>query len=181
MSVKYVYGDLLESGCEYICHQVNCQGVMGSGIAGAIRRKWPQIFNHYIFWNKSFERIDVNHVARYDEMLGEILIVDVGNDTKVINMAAQYGYGADEKRYTSYDAFWNCLHQIKCEVPRNSIIGFPYQIGCGLGGANWTIIRTMIEEVLGKDYSVVIYQLEPKVKSPHCIYNNSERDWDFCK
>ena len=41
--VNYVKGNLLESDCDYICHQVNCQGVMNSGIARQIREKWPII------------------------------------------------------------------------------------------------------------------------------------------
>ena len=32
-------GDLLASNCEVICHQTNCMGAMGSGIAKAIRAR----------------------------------------------------------------------------------------------------------------------------------------------
>ena len=63
-------------------------------------------------------------------------------------------------QYTSYDAFWSCLYKIKDQVPKGSKIGFPMGIGCGLGGANWEVISTMIEEVLYKDFDVYIYQLE---------------------
>lgn len=31
--MTYYKGDLLKSPCNMICHQVNCQGVMGDGIA----------------------------------------------------------------------------------------------------------------------------------------------------
>ena len=72
-------------------------------------------------------------------------------------MAAQYDYGRNAARYTSYDAFWSCLHNIKYYVPKGSEIGFPYGIGCGLGGANWKIIETMIEQVLAEDYDIYIY------------------------
>jgi len=30
-----------------VAHGVNCQGAMGSGVAGAIRRKWPSVFIEY--------------------------------------------------------------------------------------------------------------------------------------
>ena len=36
MSMHHVIGNLLESDCDYICHQVNCQGKMNSGIAKSI-------------------------------------------------------------------------------------------------------------------------------------------------
>ena len=37
----------MESGCNIICHQVNCQGVMGSGIAKQVREKYPNVYNSY--------------------------------------------------------------------------------------------------------------------------------------
>ena len=95
-----------------------------------------------------------------ETLLGEIQLVPVDIDKTVINMFSQQYYGYDGKRYTSYDAFWNCLNLIKENVPKGSKIGFPYRIGCGLGGANWPVIETMIERVLNKDYQVYIYTLE---------------------
>ena len=52
----------------------------------------------------------------------------------VINMFAQDGYGYNGKRYTSYDAFWNCLNEIKMKVPDGETIAFPYKIGSVRGG-----------------------------------------------
>jgi hypothetical protein len=93
-------------------------------------------------------------------MLGRILMVEVDNNQTVINMAAQQYYGYDGGRYTSYDAFWMCLGCIKEVIPKGSSIGFPDHIGCCRGGANWNIIKAMIEEVLGNDYDIYIYELE---------------------
>ena len=39
--IKIFEGDLLESGANFICHQVNCQGVMGSGVAKQIKEQFP--------------------------------------------------------------------------------------------------------------------------------------------
>jgi hypothetical protein len=75
-------------------------------------------------------------------------------------MFAQQHYGYDGRRYTSYDAFWNCLNLIKQLVPKGKTIGFPEKIGCGRGGANWPVILEMITEVLGTEYKVFIYYLE---------------------
>ena len=46
--ITYKNGNLLESGCDIICHQVNCQKVMGSGIAKQIREKWPIVYYDYL-------------------------------------------------------------------------------------------------------------------------------------
>ena len=74
-------------------------------------------------------------------------------------MFAQQYYGYDGKKYTSYDAFANCLEQICDAVPKDKKIGFPYKIGCDRGGANWNIISAMIEEIL-KDHNVEIWRLK---------------------
>ena len=154
-------GNLLESDCDYICQQVNCMGKMNSGIAKQIREKWPVVYQNYM------EKYNIlNGVS--GALLGDIQIVglwDDYNETKfhqsVINMYSQLNYGYDGRRYTSYDAFWNCVNLIKQSVPTDKKIGFPCNIGSGLGGANWNVILTMIDTVLA-DYTVEIYVLEDK-------------------
>ena len=162
-------GNLLNTNCKYICHQVNCRGKMNSGIAKAIREKWPQVYDAYVDWWMEFDSWahasaqdgqDPNDLLRL-VMLCRILQVPIPKDNKVIiNMASQFDYGYDGKRYTSYDAFWACLGEIKNTVPKGSEIAFPDHIGCCRGGANWNVILSMIDEVLGEDYEVHIYKLE---------------------
>ena len=45
--IKTVEVNLLEAKERCICHQVNCQGVMGSGVALQIKRKYPQAYKDY--------------------------------------------------------------------------------------------------------------------------------------
>ena len=146
-------GNLLESECMYICHQVNCQGKMNSGVAKAIRDKWPEVYTKYL---EKYIKAD----GHSDELLGEIQHVPVSNLKVVVNMFAQEYYGYDGKHYTSYDAFWSCLNYLTITIPKGSGIAFPGYIGCARGGANWDVIKNMIEVVLGKDYEVTIYYLE---------------------
>ena len=155
--MEWIKGDLLEADLDYYCHQVNCQGKMGSGIAKSIKEKWPVVYDRYIETFNYAKKVFIN---ASDYMLGAINIVEVEKDKNVINMFAQEYYGYDGKRYTSYDAFWSCLGEILRTVPEGSSIGFPKGIGCGLGGANWQVIETMIREVLDNDYEVYIYELE---------------------
>ena len=166
-----IKGNLLDTHCQFICHQVNCQGVMGSGVAKAIRDKWPIVFEHYKQkYDFAFDlaRDDKNpKITASSYLLGTIQFVplykDYQNDIKhkhVINIFAQDNYGYSVIQYTSYDAFWKCLQSIAAMVPKGSTIAFPKNIGCCRGGANWKVISTMIEEVLGKDYEVFIYELE---------------------
>lgn len=166
MSIKIIKGDLLKTNAQCICHQVNCQGKMGSGIAKKIKEKWPKAYDAYLKWYEDCE----NNALKYstpeweitpgEVMLGHIKIVKINSSQIVIHMAAQQFYGYDGELYTSYDAFWNCLKEIEKIIPKNYIISFPYKIGCVRGGANWTVIFAMIKEVLAQDYEVQIYKLE---------------------
>ena len=157
MSMHHIIGNLLDTNCQYICHQVNCQGKMNSGVAKIIRDKWPEVYTQYL---KKY--IDADGYA--DELLGEVQYVPVSNLKCVINMFAQENYGYDGHRYTSYDAFWNCVNHIAVTIPKGSSIAFPGRIGCVRGGANWDVIKNMIEVVLGKDYDIYFYYLEEEEK-----------------
>ena len=151
--VYYVKGNLLDSNCDYICHQVNCQGRMGSGIAKQIRERWPEVYEGY----KHFCEY---HASKGESPLGKILVTHKQCPMCVINMFSQDNYGYDGERYTSYDAFAHCLEIIREHTTHNDTIGFPKNIGCGLGGGNWRVISALIEEIVGDCRDVYIYELE---------------------
>lgn len=148
--IHYVKGNLLDSDCDYICHQVNCQGVMNSGVARQIRERWPEVYEGY-------KRFCDRATDNADPLLGRVFIARPVDGKRVVNMFSQYDYGYDGGRYTSYNAFANCLSVIKEHISIDKTIGFPKNIGCGLGGGDWNIISSLIEEVLGEEYEVYIY------------------------
>lgn len=157
--IHYVKGNLLDSNCNYICHQVNCQGVMGSGIAKQIRERWPEVYQSYMNVHMNYA---LSGWGNRSKLLGKIDIVPINSSPyqSVINMFCQDTYGYDGDRYTSYDAFVEALLKIKDTIHHNFTIGFPKNIGCGLGGGNWKVISALIEAILGEDYDVYIYELE---------------------
>ena len=89
------------------------------------------------------------------QFLGYVQIVSLSDyyhnsNQCVVNMFAQDRYGYDGFKYTNYEAFYQCLREIKNfakEHPFVKSIAFPYRIGCDRGGANWKIIFTMIYEM----------------------------------
>lgn len=149
--VKYIKGNLLDSDCDYICHQVNCQGAMNSGIAKQIRERFPEVY-------ASYKELCMTMGAR--RLLGTIDIVGTNAEYEVVNIFGQYNYGYNGSRYTSYDAFANALETLRDWIEPCKTIGFPKNIGCGLGGGNWKVISALIEEILGDEYDVYIYELE---------------------
>lgn len=150
--VNYVKGNLLDSDCDYICHQVNCRGAMNSGIAKQIRERWPEVYHQYLGRHYRYDDPD--------DQLGDIDIVRTGDEHNIINIYSQGDYGYGDARYTSYDAFSDALYEIKLKIPIYASIGFPKNIGCGLGGGNWKVISALIEEILGYTRKVYIYERE---------------------
>jgi O-acetyl-ADP-ribose deacetylase (regulator of RNase III) len=149
--VKIINGNLLDATEDIICHQVNCRGAMNSGVAKAIREKWPEVFEAY--------RAHV-YIHKDDKLLGTTFLVPIENSERaVVNMFAQDVFGYDGRRYTSYDAFYDCLEDIRESISCHCSIAFPYRCGSHRGGASWDVIYAMICDVLG-DRDVTIYKLE---------------------
>lgn len=150
MAIVFKDGDMFTSDAKYLCHQVNCMGKMGSGIAKTVREKFPTAYHDYmalcLFSGKSTK-----------ELLGGIQFCECGQKV-IINMFGQERYGNDGARYTSYSAFRECLQHIHNHVPHGSTIAFPNGIGCGLGGAKWKIILSLIEEELATDYEIEVWK-----------------------
>lgn len=177
--IHYVKGDITTSDCDFICHQVNCQGKMNSGVAKAIREKWPQVYQDYrdkyegcIWSNYSTSHMlgDIQICALYDNHF------DVDKHQNVVNLFAQDAYGYDGKRYTSYDAFWQCLNNLKQCVPEDATMAFPYKIGCVRGGADWDVIETMIIKTL-QGREVYFYYLDENILESQdkfiCLFCNN--------
>ena len=45
--MKIIDGDIFDSNADAIVHQVNCQGVMGAGVARQVRDKYPNVYVEY--------------------------------------------------------------------------------------------------------------------------------------
>ena len=138
--MEWIKGDLLEADLDYYCHQVNCQGVMGSGIAKQVREKYPEVFEHY-------KKVCDDYKIRFgtNALLGGMQVVPIANGW-IVNLFAQDKFGYDGKCYTNYDSLRQCLETVKNEFPNNTI-AIPYLMGCHRGGGDWDIVYKMIEEV----------------------------------
>jgi O-acetyl-ADP-ribose deacetylase (regulator of RNase III) len=156
MPVKIIDGDLFHTEAKFICHQVNCHGKMGSGVALQVREKYPLAYKCYKERCKS--------VSDSSELLGQVQIVYIDEDKQspvaICNLFAQDRYGYDGRCYTDTKAFLACLRELKNQIPKGSTIAMPYKIGCGLGGADWRLISWMIVAELGANYSVELWRKE---------------------
>lgn len=113
MIVKEIQGDITTATHGIIAHGVNCQGVMGSGVALAIRNRWPKVFEEY----KAV--CDENRLNRRD-LLGHTQLVQVGPSLYVANMFTQYDYGREGKQYASLQAVADAF--INLEAQRHELV-----------------------------------------------------------
>ena len=146
--IKHIKCDIFESGADVILHQVNCQGIMGSGIAKQVKAKYPNVF-------LSYKKI-CDGFSDKKKLLGMGQCVRTDDGKFIVNLFAQENFGYDGKCYTDYKALKKCLEQVR-DYPMfdEQIIAIPYLMGCHRGGGDWNVVYKMIEEVF-KDNDVLI-------------------------
>lgn len=148
MKLEYVKGSITDVVRGLVVHGCNAQGKMASGVAKNIVTKWPRVYKDY---SKLFTGFVDN-----EKLLGNVVITSINEELKIASGITQYNYGNDGRRYVNYEAMTLVFE--KCEgiagmYGLNHI--FIPRIGAGLGGGNWKIISTIIEETI-KDIDVTV-------------------------
>lgn len=149
-----VKGDVLTNNKDVgktvvVCHQVNCKGVMGSGLAKQVKEKFPEVF---VAYNKK--------CLAGDAHIGDVQFCPVIEKAGYIvaNCFGQYGYGRD-KVHTNYEAIEQCFRKIR-ERFGGAVIRIPFNMGCGLGGGNWDVVYSIIQtELVSKGCNVEIWYM----------------------
>ncbi|WP_017293043.1 hypothetical protein [Geminocystis herdmanii] len=134
--IKEIKQDILAVDKGIIVHQVNCRKVMGAGLAKQIATKHPKVKREFL--------------AKREWKLGDVQFIKVAPELVVCNLAGQYTFGTEQKRYTNYDALRTGFEKVLNEalyIKHN--IFLPSEIGCRLGGGDW-------QQVLHIIYSVFI-------------------------
>lgn len=163
--VVYKNGDILTSTADAICHQVNCKGVMGAGLAKQIKQKYPTVFAFYkARCDEDARARKISGISK-SGLLGlaqvcykeNYRVGEVKDKQMIVNLFAQDGYGRD-RQYTDYDALRVCLKNLsRLLSSRATTIAVPYQMGCGLGGGDWNIVLPIVEEELAS-YTIEVWK-----------------------
>lgn len=142
MAQKIKFGNILTISDGVIIHGCNAQGVMGSGIAGQIKEKYPECFKEYRKFCESTED--------KREILGLVHAFSTEN-LVILNAITQFSFGKDGSKYVSYKAVRDAFKTISEMIDEAGIneINYPL-IGAGLGGGDWTIISALIDEQFAK-------------------------------
>ncbi|MDK8180610.1 macro domain-containing protein [Paenibacillus sp. UMB4589-SE434] len=151
MAVYIVEGDLLKATEDIIGHQVNCQGVMGSGIAKSLRAAYSNLYPMY----KEF----CSKHQSPSQLLGKCQIINTGSN-EVANLYGQLNYGRQKTVYTNYEALKAALETLRDYAVLNNLsVALPYNIGCGLANGDWDAVSSILSEVF-MEYEVTLYRFK---------------------
>lgn len=133
--IYYMNGDLLDVTSGIIVHGCNAQGVMGSGVAKAIKNKYTEAYQAY---------------KESELYLGSTVWYDAEDRYNlplfIANCITQERYGKDRLRYVSYAAIVKCFSEVFSKASCYSYDVYFPKIGAGLGGGDWSIIEQLIND-----------------------------------
>ena len=168
--VKFFDGDLLKSGCDIICHQVNEYGVMGAGIAKQIKEKYPKAFDDYtnairdaaskckdiplFALSKQPDGVIVANI--FTQRNGETDLELLRNATVLLGMQILDLFVTKLKFNDMTGAFFD----------RPFRVGIPYKYGCGIAKGDWESVLKIWEDVFGELGSIEleVWKYNPKIK-----------------
>ena len=146
-----ISGDLTTlSGRFVIVQQVNCQNVMGAGLAKALMTRWPQVASEY-------HAFCVRRTPQ--TLLGHIQTTIVGPDQFVCNVFGQLNYGR-HGHFTNEQALLSACEIIIAHASRAQLPVFvPANLGSGLAGGDREQIQAGLAQ-LAHQYSADVYLVD---------------------
>ncbi|MDZ7621343.1 MAG: macro domain-containing protein [Candidatus Competibacteraceae bacterium] len=148
--IELTRGNLLEAETEALVNTVNCVGAMGKGIALQFKQAFPDNFKAY------------QAACRASEVVpGKMFIHangDLVNPRYIINFPTKRHWRGPSR----LEDIESGLAALVADVQRLGIhsIAMP-PLGCGLGGLDWRIVRSMIEQAFAALPQVRVLLFEP--------------------
>ena len=132
--ITYRKGNLLDVREGLLIHGCNAQGKMGSGLALAVKNKYPEAYAAYM---QEYE-LGLLELGTYSAAV-------VGRNLTVVNAVVQNYYGRVQHiRYVNYTAIGEIFEQLETIYDDSTEFHIP-RLGAGLGGGDWNVISEIIE------------------------------------
>lgn len=128
-----------------ISNNVNCLGIMDSGMALEVKSRFPNVYKEYEEYCR-----DNN-----ERCLGHLQVIHISDNLYVANIFGQQFYGNTDRKYTIYQSFNKSFEKlVKFAKNRDLDIYVPYKIGSNKGGGRWDFIYSNMERISESyDYS----------------------------
>ena len=143
--VIFKQGDMFSEKADYLINTVNCNGVMGKGVALEFKKRWPAMFRHYK------EKCKKGQVAP-----GSVHYYVDDPRQIIVNVATKKNWW--EPSHIGWIV--SILNKLKNDLsfkPDIKVVMPP--LGCGNGGLDWKTVKAIIEkELSGLECEVVVYE-----------------------
>lgn len=148
MTYLEVYADILKSKAQAVVNTVNCQGVMGKGIALAFKNKYPRLFVDYRTYCKDGK---LKPGGLYVWRTGQ------ENPSYVLNVATKDTW----RMGSSYEWVQGCIDRLVEFGNTNGLttMAIP-KLGCSNGGLEWSKVKRMILDApFSEDLILTVYDI----------------------
>ncbi len=172
--IKIINGDLFTSKANFIVHQVNCKGVMSSGVAAQVAERFSHVeteYRKYLRYCKK-NKTKALGTAQYvpseswamimvDTMKNNNVIAYDTNYQYIVNLFGQDNFGMGEL-HTDLKALKMGMMDIRVKAEKiGATVAMPYKISCVRGGASWEDVYKIIQDVFCKSkVDVEIWRLD---------------------
>jgi len=160
--IEYKHGDILLEDAEAIINTVNCEGVMGRGIALQFKNSYPENFKAYA---KACKNNEVQP--------GRMFVFETGQLTNphyIINFPTKRHWRGNSRM----EDIETGLKALVATIQQYNIgsIAIP-PLGSGLGGLNWSSVKPCIAAALQPFSNVKVIIFEP-IGAPAEVAKNSK-------
>ena len=156
--ISVIDGDLFDSKANFIVHQVNCLGVMGSGVARQVEEKFPHVGSEYRKYLRNCKKNNVDALGTVQYVPVEVWalpLVDTMKNDNVIDYDNNYQYIVNlfgqsyigEGLQTDLKALKKALINIRDKALNlGATVAIPWKMSSNRGGANWENVYTIIKK-----------------------------------
>lgn len=150
MAIEAGSGDLLKADAQALVNPVNCEGVMGKGLALAFKQTFPANF-------KAYKRACNTGVV----VPGRMFVVELHADCQanprwIVNFPTKRSW----RNKSRIEDIASGLDSLVVDIETRDItsIAIP-ALGCGLGGLDWNDVRPLIERAMEplRDVRVLVF------------------------
>lgn len=142
--ITFVKGNIFESPAQCLVNPVNCEGVMGKGLALQFKRRFPETFKSY--------RAECSEFSLW---IGKLHVFDENGKTIVNFPTKDTWREASKIKYirrglAALKEFLSSGYVKSIAIP---------PLGCGLGGLDWNEVKPIICQYLGSlDVCIYLYE-----------------------
>jgi len=162
--IERTRGDILKADTEAVVNTVNCVGVMGRGIALQFKKAFPDNF-------KAYKRV----CDRKQLHPGHVFVFELGRleaPRYVINFPTKRHWKGRSKLEDIQAGLKALVQEIRTRGIRS--VAIP-PLGCGLGGLDWSKVRSSVEEAFASSPEVLVELYEPQgVPEAEAMVNRTE-------